>query len=694
MFDFTPEIVFALYLSRGVASVVIAAIILRFVRMYNRTYLSDWAASWVAWCIHQLAAAFAFTFAIRYPGVAGLGTLLTALSLAAGNLQALLLVLGSAELARARPVPRGLRAPLLAVAGVAGLLCAIPFAGVPSAFIARFAIRVGGYSAIAAAAFLVAGFGVLRAPALRGLAGRILLAGTFLVFGAKEVHDTVVALLPLATGQVYGDGYGSWLGLLDLGLQVAMGLGMVVLLLEEEREAATQASLRVEHAIYHDALTGLPNRQLFHDRLEVGIAQSKRRSTKLAVLVLDIDRFKLVNDTLGHAVGDEVLRTISKRLLSNVRAGDTLARLGGDDFTLVIHDVKDPSSVQTVAELLLKAVRQPITAAGREVFLTTTIGFALYPEDGEDTETLLRNADIALSRALEDGSHDSFRAYRLGMDAAASDRLAMENALRTAIGDGQLRLHYQPIIDLATGRVPALEALVRWQHPKRGLVPPAEFIPLAEATGLIVPLGEWVLKEACRELAALRRQGLDQISVAVNLSPRQFRHPGLVAQVKAALLGAGLPAEALTLEITESVAMQAEDQTMAQLAELKALGVSLSMDDFGTGYSSLSYLKRYPIDVLKLDGSFLREVASSAEAAAIVISVLSLARSLRLTVVAEGVETSEQADFLTQRGCERAQGFLFSRPVPMEECVRFLRQGRPVPSSSGVRKLFRTVPSA
>jgi diguanylate cyclase (GGDEF)-like protein len=670
--------IFALHLAQAASALVLSALVFRFAGTYHRRYLADWSASLGAWAVYDLCAAFAHG--------GSRGTVLSAISLAAGNVQAAFLLFGAVELARARPVKRSLRLPAVAAAALLGALAALPFAGVAEASAARLAIRAGGHALIAAAAFLASGVGVWRAPALRGLSGRNLIAGTFVAFGLEEIHYAVLAVLPLVGGPMLA--YGIWFGLLDLGLLVAMGLGMVICLLEEEREAAASASQRVEHAVYHDALTGLPNRQLFLDRLAVGIAQSRRRGSKLGVLAMDLDRFKQINDTMGHAVGDEVLRAIGQRLAKIVRAGDTLARFGGDDFTMVIHDVRDPAATQIVAQLLLNAVRQPLLVHGRELVITTTVGFAVFPDDGDTAESLLRNADLALSRAQEEGSRDSFRAYRLGMDAAVSDRVAMETALRAAIGAGELRVHYQPIVDLATGSVPGLEALVRWQHPRLGLVAPGEFIPLAEATGLIVPLGEWVLHQACRELAGIRRNpGLEDLSVAVNLSPRQFRNPDLVSQVRVALDESGLPPEALTLEITESVAMQSEEQTMKQLAELKALGVSLSMDDFGTGYSSLSYLKRYPIDVLKLDGSFLREVVSSDEAAAIVVSVLGLARSLRLTVVAEGVETPEQAEFLSRRGCERAQGFLFSRPVPMEECLKILRQGRMLAAAPAADRL-------
>jgi diguanylate cyclase (GGDEF)-like protein len=434
--------------------------------------------------------------------------------------------------------------------------------------------------------------------------------------------------------------------------------------------ARKRAEEQVRNLAYHDALTGLPNRLLFQDRLALAVAQAHRHRQGLAVLFIDLDRFKVINDSLGHTVGDRLVREVAARLRTCVREGDTVARLGGDEFTLLLPHIGQAVDAAKVAKKVLDLVRIPFDIDGRELFVTASMGISLYPDDGIDAETLVKNADTAMYRAKEQG-RDLYQLYTPAMNATALERLALESSLRRALSHDELVLHYQPIFDVATRRVQGVEALLRWHHPELGLVPPADFIPLAEITGLILPMGPWVLRTACAQARAWqdRQPGL---SVAVNLSARQFQEASLVAQVTDALADSGLEAGCLQLEITESSAMQNAQTAIQTLRELKAQGVGLSIDDFGTGYSSLSYLKRFPIDTLKIDQSFIRDIGRDPDDAAIASAIIALAHTLKLTVVAEGVETPGQLAFLATHGCDRAQGYLLSRPLPADLCGALL----------------------
>jgi diguanylate cyclase (GGDEF)-like protein len=435
-----------------------------------------------------------------------------------------------------------------------------------------------------------------------------------------------------------------------------------------EQLHASEEQLRRQ--VYHDTLTGLPNRALFQDRLALAVAQAHRHGKGLAVLFLDVDRFKVINDSLGHSVGDRLIREVAARLRSCLREGDTVARLGGDEFTLLLPDVGQAVDAAKVAKKVLDLVRMPFDLDGRELFVTSSMGISLYPDDGSDAETLVKNADAAMYRAKEQG-RDHYQLYTPALNATALERLALESSLRRALAHDELLLHYQPILDVATRRLHGVEALLRWHHPELGLVPPAEFIPLAEVTGLILAMGPWVLRTACAQARAWQhvQPGL---RVAVNLSARQFQEAGLVGHVTDALADTGLDPRCLQLEITESSAMQNAQTAIQTLRELKALGVGLSIDDFGTGYSSLSYLRRFPIDTLKIDQSFIRDIGTDPDDAAIASAIIALAHTLKLTVVAEGVETEDQLEFLSRHGCDRTQGYLFSRPLSAERCTEVL----------------------
>ena len=446
-----------------------------------------------------------------------------------------------------------------------------------------------------------------------------------------------------------------------------------------------RAEQEIRRLALFDGLTGLPNRQYFLDQLDHTVARAQRAGERLAVMYLDLDRFKRINDTMGHAAGDALLKEFAVRLKQCVRTSDyvaredadsdgTVARLAGDEFTISLVALSSPHGAAKVAGRILTAMAKPFNLDGQDVVVTTSIGIALYPEDGEQTDTLLKNADAAMYRAKELGKN-TYQFFDKDMNTATVEKLSMENELRQALNRDQMVLFYQPKIDIRTGRITGVEALIRWQHPHWGLVPPMQFIPLAEEIGLIVSIGDWVLEEACRQLRAWDQSGLEEVSMAVNLASPSFRQPELGRRVATLLRRTNLPPGRLELEATESILMRDVGTTMTTLTQLRDLGVRISVDDFGTGYSSLSYLRRFPIDQLKIDRSFVKEVTDNSDDASITSAIISLAHSLRLDVVAEGVETVGQARFLREQNCHLMQGFLFSRPVPAAELGELLRHG-------------------
>ena len=444
-----------------------------------------------------------------------------------------------------------------------------------------------------------------------------------------------------------------------------------------ERKTAQE---QIEYQAFHDVLTGLPNRRLFRDRIGVALAHARRQRSGIAVMFLDLDQFKLVNDTLGHTVGDALLQAIAGRLVGCVRAEDTVARMGGDEFTILVSNTTDRRAAGIVAQKVLETVAHPAVVDGHELFVTTSLGISMFPDDGTDAETLLKNADRAMYRAKEAGRNNFQYSTTDAFDTAVG-RLSIEASLHHALEREELVVHYQPIIDLASHDIVGAEALVRWKHPDNGLMGPDDFIHIAEECGLIVPMGEWILRTACGQMREWHDAGHEGLRIAVNLSPRQFQQRELPAMIERVLRDTGLAAELLDIEITESAAMQNAEQSLAIMRKLKEMGVRISIDDFGTGYSSLSYLKRFPIDTVKIDQNFVRDLAQSANDAAIVTAVISMARALKLGVIAEGVETEEQLAFLRREQCETIQGFLYSRPVPADEFGAALRSAGVAPAS-------------
>lgn len=429
----------------------------------------------------------------------------------------------------------------------------------------------------------------------------------------------------------------------------------------------------IQFLAHYDALTRLPNRVLLQDRLAQALAEAQRSGKTVAVLFLDVDRFKNINDSLGHSIGDALLVEMAQRLRATIREVDTVARHGGDEFVAVLRELRSADDALVIVRKLLAAIREPFQLDRHQLEVTSSIGISLYPEDGQDYETLLRNADAAMYAAKQSG-RDAYSFFAPGMNAGALERLTLENNLRQALRQGEFELHYQPIVNIQSVHIIGFEALLRWRHPDLGLIPPVQFIPLAEETGLISPLGTWMLHTACRQIREWQDGGLPGLPIAVNISALQFRQQRLKETIAEALAEARIDGTHLVMELTESMVMENPEMAVEVLGELKRIGVRLSIDDFGTGYSSLAYLKRFPLDILKIDQSFVRDLANDPNDAAIVSAVVSMAHDLGLGVVAEGVETLDQLRFLRSKQCDEAQGFLFAHPLAAGKAAEILRQ--------------------
>ena len=454
-------------------------------------------------------------------------------------------------------------------------------------------------------------------------------------------------------------------------------LVMATIEAHELAEEIDKVKVRMAHLAQHDPLTDLPNRILLNDRLAQAIALARRHGKQLALMFLDLDRFKHINDSLGHAVGDQLLQSVAQRLTAVVRSSDTVCRQGGDEFVILLADVEHAEDAALSAQKILAALTVPHRIDQLELHVTVSIGISIYPDDGQDADTLIKSADTAMYHAKE-GGRNNYQFFEPDMNVLAVERHSIEGGLRRALMQQEFLLHYQPKINLETGTISGVEALVRWLHPQRGQILPEQFVWIAEDCGLIVPIGAWVLREACGQAQAWQDAGLPPVPVAVNISAVQFRHKDFLESLARILKDTGLAPRYLELELTESVLMHDADSTACVLKALKAMGVRLAIDDFGTGYSSLSYLKRFPIDTLKIDQSFLRDIThatADSDDAAIVAAVVSMGKNLNQRVIAEGVETREQLTFLQAQGCGEGQGFYFSRPVTAEELVALLRTG-------------------
>ncbi len=526
-----------------------------------------------------------------------------------------------------------------------------------------------------------------REPLGQGLTAQVLRTGETLLVDPEVLSGLVGQGLIELRGSISVD----WLGVplrsggRTYGALVVQSYGEDQRYSSEDRDLLTFVSQQIAVAIerkraeeeirrlaFHDPLTGLPNRRLFRDRLEVALARARRHGGRVGVLHFDVDRFKTINDSMGHAIGDQMLRAVATRVAEGLRGSDAVARLGGDDFAVLVDDTADAAGIRQVGERLMSALRQPFVVDGRELWTTVSMGISVFPDDGATAERLLEQADVAMYRAKEKGS-DAIEFFTPVLRERASENLALESSLRVALAAGDLDLHFQPIVDCLSGRVRVCEALVRWQRAGE-LVPPEKFIPLAEVTGLIVPLGSWVLRRACEQARVWQQAGFVNLTVSVNLSTRQLQHADLVDEVTRILAETGLAPGALELEMTESHALLSAELTTRVLARLRALGVRLAIDDFGSGYASLSYLRRLPVHAVKLDRAFVHGIPFDADNTAIASGVIEMAHALGLEVVAEGVETQEQRDSLVRWGCDRLQGFLVSPALPAAELDAWLRR--------------------
>jgi diguanylate cyclase (GGDEF)-like protein len=653
----------------GVA-VLIAVVFFGLLRLYWRPFLSHWTWSWVALAVHAGCGASALILAqwlsIDHPArfvfalIAGI----------AGYLQIAWLLMGTAELTRGSAIAPGTVRRILLALTIVGAALVIAYAWDPSRSGLLFTLRVTIRRLAIGSSFVAGAIFMSRAPRVARGIGRRTVMLSFVGLGVQQLHFLVLSAPPAMRERF--PLYLATLAFADVVLYVALAMGLVIWLLEEERQATMDAAERIERIAYHDALTGLPNRQLFLNQMEVALHHARRNGTMVAVLFLDLDRFKIVNDSLGHAAGDSLLQTVAERIRSTIRAEDSVTRLGGDEFAVLAAHAHSAEDATQLAERIIAAVKRPIVIDGDEVFVTTSLGVSIFPADAGDAEALLKAADTAMYRAKAQGRNLVERYIPQIEDLVAREQLGLESNLQHALEREQLILHYQPIVQSATGMITGVEALMRWNHPTRGLLMPREFISLAEATGAIVSMGDWVLRSACQQVAEWRARGQLQLRAAVNLSVRQLQHPDLVSRVESILAQCGLPADALELEITESIAMRSTGRAVDNLRALKAKGVRVSIDDLGTGYSSLSALRLFPIDSLKIDRSFVRGIPGNTNDSAIAAAVATLGLTLGVNVIAEGVECREQLEFFVGQQCAEWQGFLLSNPVTATECEELL----------------------
>ena len=660
------SVVVATFIVQAIGAALLALVLLSFYRHYRRDYLIHWSWSWWALSVYMFGWVLRYYLSAHFGEWHTLRTVTFSLCMGAGYLQVAWMMFGTYELARGKAIPRKTSlwvVGALLFAGTASTLISLASGAHPLNRVS-FGLRwlVLGVASIAASHI------VRRLPTAVAGIGRGLVSGALFLYGMEYLVYLAVSLLRVEGGILP---YFIYLGVAGFILQSAMGLGMIVWLLEEERERVVRASAQIEHLAYHDPLTELPNRQLFILRLKEAMEQARTNRRSVAVLFLDLDRFKVINDSLGHTCGDQLLCKAGERLRESVREMDTVSRLGGDEFTLLLTGIKREDDVHAVAQELMDALRLPFNIQNQEFYVTASMGISMFPDDGTDAETLLKNSDTAMYRAKEHG-RDNYKFYKPTMNSSALELLALENGLRRGLVNNEFVVFYQPIVRLDTGEIEKVEALLRWEHPELGLLLPADFLPVAETLGMMDPLSQFVLREACGQVRTWQQQGLPNLGVSVNLSARPFQDSGLIERIKDVLDQTGLQAEYLELEITENVAMQDADVSLHVLTELNRLGVRISIDDFGTGYSSLSYLRSFPIDTLKIDRSFVSDLTEDADAAAIASAVIALAHSLKIKVVAEGVETEAQRYILKRQHCDLIQGHLFSRAVSAADCELLL----------------------
>ncbi|MBB4636805.1 putative bifunctional diguanylate cyclase/phosphodiesterase [Longimicrobium terrae] len=661
-------------LAQAVGALVLGLLLLGFHRRDEHAWTRHWAWSWLALMVY-LAGSAAVITALRLPATHPLRLSLTLASLTGAYLQVVWLVAGSWEVHTGRTLPARRMRVLAGAAVAVALACTLAYVAPREAAAQRHFMRVGVRSLVLMCGLLASARLAWPSGGDERRAGRRMAATGFVLLAAQQAVYGGLSIAGLGRSEP-----ASWTGVLgtvDFLLQWIIGLGMVMILLEQQRAGALRSAADAERLAFHDPLTGLPNRRLLRQRLRASLSGDGG----VGVAFLDLDRFKVINDSLGHAAGDDLLRQAGSRLRLAVPDEATVSRLGGDEFVLVLPGVADGAECGAAVRRALDTLRAPFLIAGHELFVTASAGISVAPADGVDADALVRQADLAMYRA---------KAERIGgvafftpeMHRQARERLETETELRRALAEDQLVLVYQPVVDVGSGRVWGVEALLRWRHPRRGLLAPSEFLAVAEAAGLIVPIGAWALRTACARAAAWpATSGEGAPRVMVNLSARQFLEPDLPCTITGALADAGLAPGRLELEITESMAMEDVAATEAVLRALKDAGVRISIDDFGTGYSSFEYLRRFPIDTLKVDRGFVAQVEERGGDAEIVAAIVAMAHRLGLVVIGEGVETAGQLAFLREQGCDAVQGYLVARPMSGEEMDLFL--ARPLAGMGG-----------
>lgn len=661
-------LVFSIHLTQAVIALLLALLFHGFFRLYRRAHLRYWAWSFCAGVVYYLGSGFALLTAANTGVLAPARTFFSAASLAAAYPQIVWLLAGAYLAATERRMaPQRLRTVLLLAAGF-GTLCALLYAGDPAAADIRMLLRVELRAFLTGAAFVIAGILLWTGEIERDSFGRRLLATAFVLFGGQQL-----ATLGVFVSQRLLNTWFSWspvLGLSDLVGQVLIGLALVIWLLEEERSRARYATRRLYHLSFHDALTGLPNRKLFLERLAHAMAQ-EADNTRYVVAMVNVDRFRLLNESLGHQQADRLLAQLSDRLLHRAQRVDTVARVGADEFALLFREDEGASVAMPSCMQLLEKLREPFQLDERDITLTCSLGLSSYPDDSDQPESLLANASAATIRAREHGG-DQLVTFASDMSGRAHEQLEFETDLRRALDAGEFSVLYQPVMLMDTGKVTGFEALLRWKHPKRGLLSPDDFLPLAESLGLMDRITDWVLETACHQVCDWRRRFDLPLWIAVNFSASAFRSPDLIDRVMRKLRRAKLAPEDLLVEITENVAMENFEAGVVTLQQLRLSGVQIAIDDFGTGFSSLSYLRRLPIDKVKLDKEFIHEISRDTGTMAIVNALVPLAHKLGMKVVAEGVETQAQLAQLREADVDEFQGFLMYEPMPPATCESML----------------------
>ncbi len=663
-------------LVQGAFASVLAVLLHRFYRRLGRSYLREWSLAWVAIGFAFVAGAWSVGEVGRLPSSHWSRLLGTAVYTVGGYWHAAWLLFGSVAIAGGRVIAPRLGRAILTGLAVFGIASTLLFAFDPAAGGERHLLRVGVRSLVLAIALLSAG-AVLGRVARRGSGGTGpgFVGLAFAASGLDHLGEflSVVGWIPSLPAFV--------LAPLEVMLTGLLGLATVVWLLEEEQHRLRDAARQIERLAYYDVTTGLPNRKLFVDRLRFWLDRARRSEMCGALFFLDLDRFKQVNDRWGHEVGDQLLSAVADRLLHSVREGDTVARLGGDEFTILLPGIAATGDAGRKAGEILERLRQPLPVGDKALFASASLGVAMFPGDGLEAAVLLRKADSAMYRAKETG-RGCYVLYDEAVADTAGERFELETALREGRLEQGLELHYQPIVRSGSGEIVGAEALVRWNHPERGLLAPAEFLFAAESAAVSEAISRWVLTTACRTIAGWRQRHLPGLRIAVNLTARAFEDRHLAEMVTGILSETGLPASALELEITETMALLQISNPASILAELRSQGTRVAVDDFGTGYSSLSYLRELPIEIVKLDSSFIRDLGRRPRDSRIVGAVIQLAHGLGLEVVAEGVEEEGQMAVLEMLHCDRMQGYLFSRPLPAAEFESLLETARPFSTTS------------